>query len=82
VRCELCARDCPTGTLTVNKRGYRVIAGGAGGRRPQLAVTIEDFIDRERVLALLRNAIGRLKSARPGESLRDIISRDGIEVLR
>jgi sulfite reductase beta subunit-like hemoprotein len=78
----LCARDCPTGTLAVNKRGYRVIAGGAGGRHPHLAVTVEEFIDRERVLALLRNAIARLRSARPGESLRDIIRRDGIEVIR
>lgn len=80
-RCELCARDCPTGTLAVKKRGYRVIAGGAGGRHPHLAVTVEDFIDRERVLALLRNAIARLRRARPGESLRDIIRREGIEVL-
>ncbi len=82
VHCELCARDCPTGKLVVNKRGFRVIAGGAGGRHPQLAVTVEDFIDRERVLALLRNAIARLRQARPGESLREIISREGIEVLR
>jgi ferredoxin len=81
-RCELCARDCPTGTLAVNARGYRVIAGGAGGRHPQLAVTVEDFIDRERVLVLLRNAIAQLRHARPGESLRDIINRDGIAVLR
>lgn len=81
-RCELCARDCPTGTLAVSKRGYRVIAGGTGGRHPHLAVTVEDFIDRERVLVLLRNAIARLRHARPGESLKDIISRDGIEVLR
>ncbi len=80
--CELCARDCPTGTLVVNQRGYRVIAGGAGGRHPHLAATVEDFVDRERVLALLRNAIARLRHARPGESLRDIISREGIEVLR
>jgi dissimilatory sulfite reductase (desulfoviridin) alpha/beta subunit len=81
-QCELCARDCPTGTLEVNKRGYRVIAGGAGGRRPHLAITVEEFIDRERVLELLRNAIARLRRARAGESLRDIICRDGIEVLR
>jgi len=32
VQCELCARDCPTGKLVVNERGFRVIAGGAGGQ--------------------------------------------------
>lgn len=81
-RCELCARDCPTGTLSVSKRGFKVIAGGAGGRHPQLAVTVEDFVDRERVLTLLRNAITQLRHARPGESLRDIINREGVGVLR
>ena len=49
-QCELCARDCPTGKLVVYERGFRVIAGGTGGRYPALAVTIEDFTDRERVM--------------------------------
>ena len=82
VQCKLCARDCPTGKLVVNERGYRVIAGGAGGRHPALAVTVEDFTSKERVHTILRNAIGKLRSAQTGETLRDIIDREGVETLR
>jgi len=81
-QCELCARDCPTGKLVVHERGFRVIAGGAGGRHPSLAVNIEDFASRERVHAILRNAIRKLRAARPGETLRSIIAREGTDALR
>lgn len=82
VQCELCARDCPTGKLVVNERGFRVIAGGAGGRHPSLAVTIEDFTSKERVETILKNSIAKLRSAQPGETLRSIVERDGINALR
>ncbi len=82
VQCELCARDCPAGKLTVNERGFRVIAGGAGGRDPCLAKTIEDFTSRDRVLTILKNAIAKLRNARPGESLRTIIDTEGPDAIR
>jgi ferredoxin len=81
VQCELCARDCPTGRLTVHERGWRVIAGGGGGHHPALAVTVEDFTTKDRVLAILRNAIAVLRAAPPGESLRTIVQRQGPGVL-
>ncbi len=81
-QCELCARDCPTGTLVVNERGFRVIAGGGSGRRPTLAVKVEDFASKERVGQILRNAIGKLRQAQPGETLKTIVQREGVEVLR
>ena len=81
-QCELCARDCPTGKLVVHERGFRVIGGGLGGRHPSLAVTIEDFTSKDRVLTILRNAIAQLRNAQPGETLRSIIDREGVEVLR
>ena len=81
-QCELCARDCPTGKLVVHKRGFRVIAGGTGGRYPSLARTIEDFIDKERVPQILRNAIARLRAAPPEETLKTIIEREGRDVIR
>jgi ferredoxin len=82
VQCELCARDCPTGRLAVHERAWRVIAGGGGGHHPAIAVTIENFTTKERVLALLRNAIARLRKARPGESLRTIIQKEGPGAIR
>lgn len=82
VMCELCSRDCPSGTLTVRERGWRVIAGGGGGHHPALAILIEDFTTKERVLEILRRAVGRLRKARPGESLKTIIQREGPEAIR
>ena len=81
-QCELCARDCPTGKLVVNERGFRVIAGGGSGRQPTIAVTVEDFASKERVEQILKNAIAQLRRAQPGESLKTIIKREGIKVLR
>jgi len=82
VMCELCARDCPTGTLVTGSRGFLVVAGGAGSRRPKIAVPIEHFTTKERVLFLLRNAIRKLRAAKPGETLRSIIEREGVEALK
>jgi len=81
-QCELCARDCPTGTLVVNERGFRVIAGGGSGRRPTLAVKVEDFASKERVGQILRNAIGKWRQTQTGETLKAIVQREGVEVLR
>lgn len=81
VQCELCARDCPTGKLVVNERGFRVIVGGTGARNPSLAVIVEDFTSKERVLAILRNTIAKLRNAQPGETLKSIIEREGVKAL-
>jgi Fe-S-cluster-containing hydrogenase component 2 len=81
-QCELCARDCPTGTLVVNERGFRIIAGGGSGRQPTLAETVEDFVSKERVEQVLRNAIEKLRHAPPGETLKTIVQREGVEILR
>jgi anaerobic sulfite reductase subunit C len=81
-QCELCARDCHTGKLVVSERAFRVIAGGTGGRHPTLAVTIEDFTNKERVETILRNAIAKLRGALPGETLKSIIDREGVASLQ
>jgi len=80
--CELCARDCPTGKLITGARGFRVIAGGAGGRYPKIAVPIENFTTKDRVITILKNAIEKLRKAHPGEILRNIIDREGPEALK
>ena len=81
IQCELCARDCPTGKLVVNERKFRVIAGGSGGSHPRLAVTIEDFTSKDRVLTILRNTITKLRNARPDETLKSIIDCEGTAAI-
>jgi dissimilatory sulfite reductase (desulfoviridin) alpha/beta subunit len=80
--CELCARDCPTGTLVTGERAFTVVAGGMGSRRPRLASPVEEFVPKERVIQILRNAIGKLREARQGDTLRTIVDREGVEALR
>lgn len=79
--CELCARDCPTDTLVTGARGFKVVAGGRAGRHPHLAVTIESFADKNRVLEILKNAIAVLRNAQPGDTLAGIIEKQGTSVI-
>jgi len=81
-QCELCARDCPTGKLVVKERGFLVIAGGSAGRNHTLAVPIESFTSKERVFTILKNAIAKLRTAQPGETLSSIINREGVAAIR
>lgn len=82
VMCELCARDCPTGKLVTGKRGFLVIAGGSGARNAKLAAPVEQFTTKDRVLTILRNAIGKLRKAQTGDTLKKIIDREGAKALR
>ena len=50
--------------------------------QPTIAVTVEDFTSKERVEQILKNAIALLRKAQPGETLKTIIKREGVEVLR
>jgi dissimilatory sulfite reductase (desulfoviridin) alpha/beta subunit len=82
VMCELCARDCPTGTLVTGARGFKVVAGGSGARNPRIATTIEEFTSKERVLAILKKVIAALRKAPQGEPLKAIVERQGPASLR
>ncbi len=80
--CALCERDCPTDKLVVGETGYRVTAGGTAGRRPKLALTVEDYTtSKDRVIEILLVAVKKLRAAKPGENLRTIIDREGIEIF-
>jgi len=79
--CGLCARDCPTGTLQEQAAGFLVLAGGCGGRHPALALPVEAFVSKQRVLELLKNTIACLRHAPSGETLRHIIDRKGVSAL-
>ena len=82
VMCELCARDCPTGTLVTGARGFKVVAGGSGARNPRIATTVEEFTSKERVLAILKKVIAALRNAPLGEPLKAIVERQSPESLR
>ena len=80
--CELCARDCPTGKLITGARGFLVVAGGTGARNPKIARPVERFTSKDRVLAILKKSIRKLRNAQPGDKLYVIIDREGLEALK
>lgn len=80
--CALCERDCPTDKLVIGETGYRVLAGGTAGRKPKIALTVEEYTtSRDRVLDILVTAIKKLRAAKTGENLRTIIDREGVEIF-
>ena len=75
LNCGKCA-SCPTGAITIGRRGYRVIRGGKLGRRPMLAVEVCSLTGEEGAAAFLREAIDLLhRKGIPGERLGALLAR-------
>ena len=55
--CGQCMAVCPTGTLSVGCRGYRVQLGGKLGRHPQLARELPGIYTQEQVLDIVRECL-------------------------
>jgi anaerobic sulfite reductase subunit C len=62
VHCGSCIGTCPTGTLTVGRKGYRVMLGGRLGRHPRLARELPGIFDAQTVLAILDDCLAFYKS--------------------
>ena len=62
VHCGSCLAACPTGTLNVGKKGYRVLIGGKLGRHPRLARELPGIHDAETVVCMLRDFLAFYKS--------------------
>ena len=50
--CGKCIKVCPTGTLSEEVRGYRILVDGKLGRHPRLGRELEGIFSAEEVLAL------------------------------
>ncbi len=83
VRCGSCCRVCLSGTLQVERRGWRILVGGKLGRHPRLGTELPGVYSRDGVLAAAECCVGHyLRRARPGERLGDLLGRAGDEQLR
>ncbi|MFZ2630542.1 MAG: 4Fe-4S binding protein [Desulfosalsimonadaceae bacterium] len=77
VACGQCIAVCPTGTLAVNKQGYRILLGGKLGRHPRLASELPGIFTEEETLAIVARCIAYYKSAcHNGERFADLLSKD------
>jgi len=57
IRCGRCIRVCPTGTIGMGLKGYRVMLGGKLGRHPRLAEEISGIYQADEVRDILEKCI-------------------------
>lgn len=68
VNCGDCVAVCPTGTLEVGPRGYRVLIGGKAGRHPRWATVLRGLASDSEVADLLAESLAALSRLAPDES--------------
>ena len=82
VRCGSCCRVCLSGTLQVDRRGWRILLGGKLGRHPRLGTELAGIYRRDGVLAAAECCVDfYLRHAGPGERLGDLLRRVGEQEL-
>jgi ferredoxin len=90
IGCEGCVERCEEGVLYTDKQGYKVVVGGSGSRRPQIARTVAEMTDVDGVLKILEESVELIKEAqsrRKGAggrvfAFKDVIDEAGVERLR
>jgi ferredoxin len=82
INCEFCAKTCPSGKIVIEKRGYKIIAGGRDYRHPAIAQTVVDFTDKVGVLKTVEKVVSLLKKGKEGDTLKSLIDKFGIKTLR
>ena len=62
VHCGDCLAACPTGTLTEDRKGYRVLIGGKLGRHPRLARELPGIHSAAAVVRMIEDFLAFYKS--------------------
>ena len=80
--CGSCIRQCPTGTISEEKSGYRILVGGKLGRHPRLAEDMGEIFPVEALPRVVDTVVEFYKRhCKHGERLSGTIERQGIEGL-
>jgi dissimilatory sulfite reductase (desulfoviridin) alpha/beta subunit len=83
ILCGDCAAVCPTGTICIGQKGYRILVGGKLGRHPQFAWELDLLANGAQVLKILEKVLNFYCSeSKNGERLGTTISRLGFEVIK
>lgn len=64
INCEFCAKACPEGKIVIEKRGYKIVAGGRSFRHPVIAKTTHAFINKEEVVDTVNKLVQLLKAGK------------------
>lgn len=80
--CGHCHRDCPTGTITEQKQGYRILVGGKLGRHPQLGHELPGIFTPDEALKVIKKCLERHMTYFKGKDrFGDILNQVGYEDL-
>lgn len=75
VKCGLCARVCPTGSIKIDKVGYSIVLGGKVGRHPRFAVQLIELATEEQVIKALEFCAERILAER-GRNLYEFLVKE------
>ena len=82
VRCGQCVKICPTHTLAVGEKGFRIQVGGKLGRHPKLGTELPGLYNEEEVVSILSKCISFYKiQGANGERFGHIIARLGMDEI-
>ena len=82
VHCGLCAEVCPTGTIKMDKKCFRVMIGGKLGRHPRFADDLTDFADESEVLRALDVCVDALLNEKKEKRFGELVRKIGIEEFK
>jgi len=83
LKCGKCIHACPSGTITGEKRGFRVQLGGKLGRHPKLALELEGIYSEDEVLRIVTDCIAYYKEhSKHGERFAEIFDSKDFKVDR
>ncbi len=57
VFCDDCAEVCPTGSIVIEKKGFKVMANGKLGRHPKLADVIKELAAEDEIYEILKDVV-------------------------
>ncbi len=78
-----CISVCPSDALTINRRGWEVFVGGKWGRRPQLGMPFDSFVNTDTIPDMVEKILSAyIKLANKRERLGELINRIGLDQFR
>jgi len=78
-----CIASCPTGVITMDRKGWNVFVGGKWGKFPQLGLPLKEFVTDEEAPDLIEKIISAYTQyAEKGERLGSLINRIGIDKFK
>ncbi|MBA3028346.1 MAG: 4Fe-4S dicluster domain-containing protein [Desulfobacteraceae bacterium] len=82
VRCGQCVKICPTHTLAIGEKGFRIQVGGKLGRRPKLGTELPGIYNEEEVISILSKCISFYKmQGKNGERFGQVLARFGMNEI-